>query len=267
MLYASNPVYALVVKLDTGRYPDFVHRSIGGGFVGIVENTRDGILSTAQSYLSILISDNLLPHIDRSTISIREIQENPAYTLYVVIPPTKLDSHAALLKIWIATLLYSIMERTSVPELPTLFMLDECANLGELELLRKAVTLLRGYGLQVWMFFQDLAQMEMLYVGDSKTMINNCGVMQTFGMARRSAAEPLSRIIGTYGTSYLQKLDRNHQILSIAPGKTSVARLMRYYADGAFAGRYEQNLMIRAQASRPAGAISRLIDSELTDWP
>jgi type IV secretion system protein VirD4 len=47
MLYASNPVYALVVKLDTGRYPDFVHRSIGGGFVGIVENTRDGILSTA----------------------------------------------------------------------------------------------------------------------------------------------------------------------------------------------------------------------------
>jgi type IV secretion system protein VirD4 len=264
-LFADDPVYALAVRLDTRRYSSFVTRSVAGGFLGITDKTRDGVLVTAQSYLSILISDNLLPFIDRSTISIRDIQVNPGYTLYIVIPPTKLDSHSALLKIWIATLLYAIMERTATPDLPTLFMLDECANLGELELLRKAVTLLRGYGLQVWMFFQDLAQMETLYVGDSKTMINNCGVMQTFGMARRSAAEPLSRVIGTYGTSYLQRMDKNHQVLSVAPGKTSVARLMRYYADGAFVGRYEQNPLIHAQPGRRKGAISRLIDGGLVN--
>jgi len=106
--------------------------------------------------------------------------------------------------------------------------------------------------------------MDVLYAGDSRTMINNCGVMQSFGIARRSAAQPLSAIIGTYGASYLQAMDKNHQVLSIAAGRTSIARLMRYYADGAFSGRFEQNPLIHAKSGRPLGAVSRLIDHAVT---
>ncbi|MEI6539066.1 MAG: TraM recognition domain-containing protein [Planctomycetota bacterium] len=34
-----------------------------------------------------------------------------------------------------------------------MFILDECAQLGTVPLLEQAVTLLRGYGLQVWTFW------------------------------------------------------------------------------------------------------------------
>jgi type IV secretion system protein VirD4 len=124
-------------------------------------------------------------------------------------------------------------------------MLDECANLGELDVLRKAVTLLRGYGLQVWMFFQDVSQLEFLYPGDYKTMINNCGVVQTFGLSRRSGANPIATIIGGYKPTEILKLDRSQQILSISPGKVRTARLMRYFKDDAFEQRFDDNPLIR----------------------
>src|SRR6202035_101470 len=127
-----------------------------------------------------------------------DIQQREDYTIYIVIPPTKLASHAFLLKAWVGVLMHSVMERKTLPSRRTLFILDECANLGEMDILKKAVTLLRGYGLQVWMFFQDLSQLEFLYEGDFKTIVNNCGVMQAFGVSRLSGASALASIIGEY---------------------------------------------------------------------
>ena len=44
----------------------------------------------------------------------------------------------------------AIMRRRARTETSTLFLLDEAAQLGPLDELRQAVTLLRGYGLQTW---------------------------------------------------------------------------------------------------------------------
>ena len=142
-------------------------------------------------------------------------------------------------------------------------MLDECANLGELELLRKAVTLLRGYGLKVWMFFQDLSQLQGLYAETSKTMINNCGVLQTFGVSRKSAAQPLVSIMGQFSSADLQEMDRSHQVLSLSPGKPTMARLMRYYSDAAFAGRFRSNPLVGPPAPVHRGGVSRLVNGKI----
>ncbi|MEZ5403175.1 MAG: type IV secretory system conjugative DNA transfer family protein [Bryobacteraceae bacterium] len=249
-LFADDPRYTMAVMLQDQSPSTFVAQSIGAGLIAVeAEATRAGILSTAHSYFSLLTTGNLLNHLDSSSISLRNIQERDDYTLYVVIPPTKLHSHASLLKLWVCVLMYSIMERRRQPLGRTLFILDECANLGEMEVLRKAVTLLRGYGLQVWMFFQDLAQLQNLYP-DSGTMINNCGVLQAFGLGRSSAAEPLARLVGSIKANDLIHLDDRQQLLSIVPGRAVIARLLRYFNDDAFAGRFDPNPLVEDSLHR-----------------
>lgn len=245
-LFSDDPFYRMAVLLETESPTRFVTMTVGSGFVSLdAKETRDGILTTAQSYLTLMLSSDIGEFLEDSTISLSAIQNDENYTLYIVVPPNKLQSHAFLLKTWVGVLMHAIMERKQLPRQRTLFMLDECANLGEMDVLRKAVTLLRGYGLQVWMFFQDLSQMESLYVQDFKTMINNCGVLQAFGISRRSGAQPLSSIIGQYQLNDLLHMDRAEQVLSIAPGKVRIARLFRYYKDRAFNGRHQDNPLIR----------------------
>ena len=81
-----------------------------------------------------------------------------------------LESHSRLLRLWLGALMSCITRRRARPRHATLFVLDEAAQLGELPHLRQAITLLRGYGLQTWSFWQDASQLQMLYAHDWKTM-------------------------------------------------------------------------------------------------
>jgi len=239
-LFESDAVAMIRLILNTQDPSDFVKNAIDGGFLNLADITRSSIQQIAQSYLT-TVSGDILQFLENSTIDLRAIQSDEDYTLYIVIPPNKLTSHSFLLKMWVGVLMHAVMERKIQPLRRTLFALDECANLGSLDVLRKAVTLLRGYGLQVWMFFQDLSQLETLYPGDFRTMTNNCGVIQAFGISRLSAARPLAQIIGEYGEGDILGLDRTQQILSIAPTGVRVARIFKYYRDPAFAGRFDDN--------------------------
>jgi type IV secretion system protein VirD4 len=246
ILFGENAIYNMALIIDVGDPTPFVSSCINGGFLSFGDDKlRTSILATAQSYLSTLMSKSLIYWLDESNLDIGQIQNSDDYTLYIVIPPNKLDSHSNLLATWIGVLMLSIMERKTPPSKRTLFMLDECANLGSLDVLKKAVTLLRGYGLQVWMFFQDLAQMKYLYDSDYLTMVNNCGVLQAFGSGRLAAAQPLASLIGKFTSSELTKLDRTQQVVSISPGKTRMVNLARYYKDGAFSGRFDENPLIK----------------------
>jgi type IV secretion system protein VirD4 len=262
ILFADDAVYSLAVMLDTQAPSKFVSRCVASGFLGIADKTRDGVLVTAQSYLSLLASGDLLQHLENSTIDLASIQERDDYTLFIVIPPTKLESHSVLLRIWVSVLMHAIMERNSFPSKGTLFMLDECANLGRLDVLKKAVTLLRGYGLQAWMFFQDLSQMEELYGGDFLTMINNCGVLQTFGISRLSAARPLAEVIGEYKGEEILRLSTSQQILSMAQRRLKVSRRLKYYKDEAFEGRFDENPLIRVEPSPFSNTLLSLLSTK-----
>ena len=261
LLFADDAVYSLAVMLDTQAPSKFVSRCVASGFLGIADKTRDGVLVTAQSYLSLLASGDLIQYFDESTINLATVQARDDYTIFIVIPPTKLQSHSVLLRIWVSVLMHAVMERKSFPSKGTLFMLDECANLGRLDVLKKAVTLLRGYGLQVWMFFQDLSQMEKLYGADFRTMINNCGILQTFGINRLSAATPLAEVIGEYKGEDMLRLSNSQQLLSISQRRVSVSRRLKYYKDEAFFGRFDENPLIRVTPSPFTNTLLSLVST------
>ena len=79
---------------------------------------------------------------------------------------------------------------------PVLFILDEMAQLGTMDMMRKAVSLLAGYGMSVWMIWQDLSQLKSLYKDDWPSFIANAKIQQFFGINDHETAKYISEMLG-----------------------------------------------------------------------
>ena len=132
------------------------------------------------------------------------------------------------------------MRRTIMPRQRTLFLLDECAQLGSLDCLRQAITLLRGSGLQTWTFWQDLSQLRQVYPNDWQTIVNNSGVLQVFGITNHNMAKEWSELLGLRPQD-LQALPREDAVV-LRQGQGSVmCRRPDYLKDEVFAGMFDAN--------------------------
>ncbi|WP_433349394.1 type IV secretory system conjugative DNA transfer family protein [Micromonospora sp. CA-111912] len=161
------------------------------------DKTFSGILATAAQQLAPFSSQRTVEATDTTSFRLTDLVD-PArrISIYVVIPPHKLRTHQRLLRAWVGCLLYYVMNSRSMNQSRLLFLIDEAAQLGRFSLLQDAITLLRGYGLRTWTFWQDLAQLTSLYDVAGETMINNSGVLQVFGPANFGAARDLSHRLG-----------------------------------------------------------------------
>jgi type IV secretion system protein VirD4 len=243
LLMSDDAVFNLHTLLESYDDINRLSKQNISSFLPITEQTRSGILSTAQSYLKVVNSDSALRSLSRSTIDLDAVREGAPMTIYIVIPPDKLESHGALLRLWVGALMLTVMGRRRRPKRSTLFLLDECAQLGEFGPLRQSMTLLRGYGLQVWPFFQDLSQLQRLYPKDWRTIFNNAGVFQLFGVANHLMARESSDLIGDVDADTLRNMKPSQQIVAISGEKAQPARLPDYLNDTAFRNKWDPNPM------------------------
>ena len=199
------------------------------------------ILSTAQSHTDFLRSAGAREALGRSTIDLGAITRAEPLSIYIVIPPEKLESHGKILRLWIGAMISAITRRRRRPKIPTLFILDEAAQLGPLNQLRQAITLLRGYGLRTWSFWQDLSQLKMMYPADWQTMVNNCEVLQAFGFANAGVARDGAELTGYHDWRALQDLEAEEMVLAIAGDQPVIARKPNYLFEPAFGGLFDPN--------------------------
>lgn len=178
-----------------------------------------------------------------STLPLDFLTQDVPVTIYLVLPPDKLVSHAALLRLWVGMLLTAVQRRTVIPARPTLFLLDEAAQLGTLPQLVTAITLMRGYGLQVWTFWQDLAQLRHLYPQEWPTLLHNCAVHQVFGVPHEAAAQQLAQLNGIDDHRTLLDCDGRSLLLARAGRPPEVVRRPNYLSDAPFSGLAAANPM------------------------
>jgi type IV secretion system protein VirD4 len=253
LLKNDDVVFSLAKLLD--EHPDLggIARTEIAAFLQLTDVTRSGVLATAQSFTEVVNSAPARRTLSATTIDLDAVAKGDPVTIYLVIPPDKLASHGALLRLWIGALLKTVMSRTERPAHDTLFVIDECAQLGQLEHLRVAMTLLRGYGLKVWAFFQDLSQMRRLYPNDWQTIVNNAAVFQTFGLTNHVMASEAADLVGDVDAFALRALGRDRQVLAPARARAKVCRLPDYLSDPEFEGRFDANPMFaRRDAPLPA---------------
>ena len=242
ILMSEDVVYNLAVLLDTvgKQMPPMAYREIASFLQLSERDTRPGVLATAQSYIKPLHGERVTRALDKSTVPLDAIVRGDPLTLYVVIPPDKLDSHKGLLKLWVGTLLKAVMTRRQIPHLRTLFLLDEIAQIGHFPLLETVITLCRGYGVQCWTFWQDLAQLQGHYPTAWRTILNNSGVVQVFGMNNLKMASDWAEYL-PYPDEHLLSLGRNEQVLLMQGEEALTAGQLDYLRDLAFTGLADPN--------------------------
>jgi type IV secretion system protein VirD4 len=236
-------------RLAVADDPDV--RQIAGTLINPAQEMIGSILGMAQNSLGFLRGDLLHRSTARSSFDLEGITDGDPLSLFLVIPPDKLQSHRNLLRVWIGTLMAALMRRRAPMRHNTLFILDEAAQLGPLEQLRQAITLLRGYGLQTWSFWQDHSQLSNLYPLDWQTMYNNCRVHQAFGFTTLQAANAISELSGFHDPLEALRLDSDEMLLSVSGDEAVIAQKPNYLTDPVFQGLYAPNPFYRESGERP----------------
>ena len=214
------------------------------------EKVRTSVRSTAMQHMTIFAGRQVSDAVTRSTFCLNHVTTGASLTIYLVIPPHKLEAYGALLRLWVATLLTLITRREVSPPLPTLLVLDELAQLGAFPQLRPAVTLLRGYGVRCMLFLQDVAQLRMLFPADYGTIINNCASVVSFGHTSFAMSREMAEIFGDAHPEQLFDMGRDALAVRQTGRKTRIVERFDYLHDSMFSGMFDANRMAKRTGGR-----------------
>jgi type IV secretion system protein VirD4 len=170
-------------------------KSVAGSISMIASEERQSVLSTVLRHTEFLDSENVQQSLNASDFNADNLKDFKI-SIYLVLPANRIKSYSRLARVWIGNLLQYIMHNTAIPRHRVLFMLDEIGQLGNLDVLLQALSLGRGYGLDIWMLFQDMGQIENAYGDSWKTFFANTKYQQFFGIRDQETAKYVSECLG-----------------------------------------------------------------------
>jgi len=236
MLAEEDFTYTIAKLLDSkGLLSSFVRQQFATFLGHEGDKVRTSVASVAQQHMRVFASRSVQRAVATTSFDLEKVRSGAPLTIFIVMPPTKLISHGALLRLWLSTLLGIITDRTTAPEQPTTFMVDELAVLGGLRAFKEAVTLLRGYGLRCCLFLQSLAQLKSIYPRDHETITENCGAIITFGHTSMAMSRPIAELLGDETAEALFAMTREQIAIRV------IARRLDYLTDRSFAGKFDAN--------------------------
>jgi type IV secretion system protein VirD4 len=160
------------------------------------DRERSGVVSTAQRHTHFLDSPAILRTLDHSSFHLAQLKGPKPLSLYLVMPPERLGSHGRWLRLIVGSAIQAMLRTPNRGPERVLFLLDEFAQLGRMQPLEQALTLLRGFGVRLWVLVQDLAQVRATYGQKADSILANTAVLQAFGTNDVQTAEYLSKRTG-----------------------------------------------------------------------
>ncbi len=168
-----------------------------------------GIRRTAKAHTDWLDSVPMQKDLKKGNIDAAAMKARPT-TVYLILPPKEIAKKAVWLRLLITSLLVPLMDSAEVQpgQVPVLFMLEEFAALGQMEVIKQNYAMLRQYGIKLWTIWQGLKQASELYGEWWENFIQNAGATQTFATTDMTTREYMSKLCGermriyrTFGTS------------------------------------------------------------------
>jgi type IV secretion system protein VirD4 len=164
---------------------------------------RGSVFSTAARHTSFLDSLELAETINASNFAPDDLKNSAhGVSVYLCLPAHRIGTHGRWLRLMIAGFLSSLYQNLTPPasSAPVLFVLDEFAALGRMDVIEKAAGYAAGFGVKLWAILQDLAQLKALYPQSWETFLGNAGVLQFFGVSDRETTEFASKLAGDIET-------------------------------------------------------------------
>ena len=163
-------------------------------FLAKADRERSSVLSSAIRHTAFLDDPRIVKTVSRSDFDMNKIKQE-RMSIYLVIPPNKLASNTRFVRGFIGLALNAVTSSHHKPEYKTLFLLDEFSQLGRMQSIEEAISLVRGYGAVFWLIIQDLSQLKFAYKEKWQTFLANTA-KQFFGTADYETAKYISDMMG-----------------------------------------------------------------------
>jgi type IV secretion system protein VirD4 len=151
------------------------------------------ILGTALVQTDWLDSPEMQADLNSETFDFATLKTTET-TVYLVLPPEFLASHGTWLRLMVTAILRPLLRSVEGRTVPVLFMLDEFAQLGQMEIIKDNYALMRGYGVKLWTVWQDLNQAKVLYDDWWESFVGNAGIVQSFAPQDMTTRRYLSEL-------------------------------------------------------------------------
>lgn len=185
------------------------------------DRERGSVLSTVVRHTAWLDDPRLCAALERSDFDLRDLKRQPM-TVYLAMPPDRLRTCLGFVRGFIGLALDAITITPGRPARRVAFFLDEFGQLGRMDRIADGITLLRGYGAQLWLFVQDLSQLKAVYPRWQSFMANT--TRQFFGTADYDTARYISNALGQQTIAF-ETTSRSYQAgHGLKPGTRSSSR-------------------------------------------
>jgi type IV secretory pathway TraG/TraD family ATPase VirD4 len=187
------------------------------------EREYASVLSSARRHTDFLDDPCIERAMRHSDVHLAELKNKPM-TLYLVLPPHQLTIYRRWLRLILGAILVA-MTKSQAPGVPVLIMLDEFPKLGRMHSVEEGISILRGYGVQLWLFIQDLSQLRAAYPS-WRTFLANA-TLQCFGTQDIETAKYISELLG----NRTQVTPSTHRSTSQSSGHKSSRGTSQTYAE------------------------------------
>ncbi|HEY0256967.1 MAG TPA: type IV secretory system conjugative DNA transfer family protein [Candidatus Methylacidiphilales bacterium] len=173
---------------------DGVLAATGNRFLGTPQTERGSIFSTAAAqtdFLDSLPLRDISRHSDFELAALRSVRPT---TIYLCLPVGRMESHFRWLRL-VVQMACTVLERMgSYPRNrpPILFMMEEFATLGHMEIMERAAAYFPGFGVKLWAVLQDTTQLQRYYGKSWETFLGNAGLIQCSANGDQSTLDYIS---------------------------------------------------------------------------
>lgn len=217
---------------DTAGKPTKTHPVVantGQTMMNKEDKDRSGVLSTAQSLLSLYLDPIVAKNTARSDFLVRDIMTSTKpVSLYYVTSPADMERLRPLTRLF-----YALFIRRNAAEMKfengktaksytfsMLMIIDEMISLKKMPILEEALSYVAGYGIRMFLLSQDITQVESEY-GDKQSIDSGAATRIVYAPNKIETAEKLARMTGKT-TILEEKTSQSFDKLGIKPGSVSV---------------------------------------------
>lgn len=171
-------------------------------FLNTPDKERGGLRSTLNRHLAFLDDPRLLASLSATDFLLDDLKRRPM-TVYLVMPPHSLHAYRGYVRGFFGQALMSILATglQKPGDLRVLFLLDEFAQLGHMNIVAEKLSVIRGYGAAMWFIMQNLGQLKETYPR-WQDFFANCNAKQWFGTSDVDTAEYISKSLGKLTVEY-----------------------------------------------------------------
>lgn len=193
----STPIEQLVSEIHQSEATDA--RFFVNQLVGMDIKTLAGIATELSNKIMVFATDPDIKDCFSRCETITPGDLESGTDIYIQIPEHCLEQWKGILTLIVNQFLKHFERRPDADAIPVLFLLDEFARLGKVEIIVNGLATLRSKKVTICILTQSLAQLDAIYgEAQRKVIADNCQYKAILNATDADTQEYFSRLVGTY---------------------------------------------------------------------